>query len=180
MAKRAPKRKAPTKAEADAGTTTYSTRLSPEQRKLLDQAAALTDVTPSKFIRDAAIRAAIDVVNAAPPQDGAIAQMAERVVKLTTDARFTVRYVDAFREMFSYDHGAASGAIGFFDGGTGSDQMTAESVEVDRLKAFEGASLVAMLKTCPAALCGAMLSALSKPESAVRYEPRVDPASLGE
>lgn len=53
-------------------TTTYSTRLNDEQKALVEEAAAIAGVSASKFIRDAALQAALDGVNAYGTNDAAI------------------------------------------------------------------------------------------------------------
>jgi uncharacterized protein (DUF1778 family) len=53
-------------------TTTYSTRLNEDQKTVLEEAAAIKGISASKFIRDAALQAAVDTVNAHGSNDAAI------------------------------------------------------------------------------------------------------------
>lgn len=48
----------------DSGTASYATRLTPEQRAVIDRAAGEVGWSPAKFIREAAVSRAVDVVNA--------------------------------------------------------------------------------------------------------------------
>ena len=50
--------------EGPASGTSYSTRLEPRQRELIDKAAAIAGCSAAKFIRDAAVTRAAHVVNA--------------------------------------------------------------------------------------------------------------------
>ena len=75
-------KKKPEKSLSTEGSTTYSTRLADDQKELLEQAAALTGVSASRFIRDATLRAALDVVNAAPPNDRAIQATMARIADI--------------------------------------------------------------------------------------------------
>lgn len=82
MAKR---RKSPTKGsdpqERADEPMTYSTRFTPEQRATIDQACGILNWSPAKFIRDASIRRAADVINASGPAQHRLGQLAYLVVK---------------------------------------------------------------------------------------------------
>jgi len=52
------------KGKGQQDTTAYGTRLTARQRQLIEEAAQVLDCSSAKFIRDAAVRRAADVVNA--------------------------------------------------------------------------------------------------------------------
>ncbi len=60
---------------------TYSTRFTPEQRATIDQACAILNWTPARFIRHASVSRAADVINASGPAQHRLAQLADLVVK---------------------------------------------------------------------------------------------------
>jgi uncharacterized protein (DUF1778 family) len=64
-----------------AGTVTVGTRLEPKQKELVDEAARLSDCTPAKFIRDAALQRAVAVVNSSGPSEIRLRQLAGMLVK---------------------------------------------------------------------------------------------------
>ena len=71
MAKKKTANKTTKKAPAEQ-TTTYSTRLNDAQRSVLEEAAEIAGVSTSKFIRDAALKAAADTLNASGKNEAAI------------------------------------------------------------------------------------------------------------
>lgn len=174
MAKKATKKKTGTRGP-DNTTTTYSTRLSQTQRELVEQASQIADVSPSKFIRDAAIRAAADTINAAPPQSDAVAELARKVVKLATDAEIRIDSTNAASDTDTHHYSARAGRISLDHGGPEwHDQFTPQSVEVSHLREYERRALRQMAESCPLALAQAIKDALTKPEIPVEYKPRID------
>lgn len=60
---------------------TYSTRVTPEQRQVIDDAASLSNCTSAKFIREAAVSRAVHVVNAHGPAKIALRRLASIAAK---------------------------------------------------------------------------------------------------
>ena len=84
--------KKPTKKAAAEKTTTYSTRLNDEQRALVEQAASSRGVSASKFIRDAALQAAVDAVNAEGTNDAAILASMMALADVLKSPQATITY----------------------------------------------------------------------------------------
>ncbi len=79
MAKKNPTAsRAPKSADATKSTG-YTTRLSTEQGRVVEEAARLLDVTPAKFIRDAALGRALEVVNSQGENAVALRRIAEQL-----------------------------------------------------------------------------------------------------
>ena len=66
-------------------TTTLSTRLSVEQKQLIDEAAQLQSWTPSKLIRKAAVERSAHIVNTGRPTRFAFGMLAERLASQLCD-----------------------------------------------------------------------------------------------
>lgn len=81
-----------TKKDATEKTTTYSTRLNDEQRSLLEEAASIAGVSAAKLIRDAALRAAADTVNAQGGNDAAILSSMHALAGTLKNPHATVTY----------------------------------------------------------------------------------------
>jgi len=62
-------------------TTNYSTRFDESQRDLIEQAARIKQWSTAQLIREAAIRGAADVINAAPPSQEALHKVAKEVAE---------------------------------------------------------------------------------------------------
>lgn len=58
----------------------YSTRFEPTHQELVEQACRILKWTPAKFIRDAAVRRAAEIVNADGPARNRLAALAGRVL----------------------------------------------------------------------------------------------------
>lgn len=73
-------------------TTTYSTRLSDEEKRILEEAATLADMSSSKFIRNATLKASVEKINAASPNDLAIKTIARVLAKQLLDNQLEINY----------------------------------------------------------------------------------------
>jgi len=73
-------------------TTTYSTRLNNKEKQILEDAAALADVSSSKFIRNATLQASSEIINAAAPNDRAIKTAARILAKQLLDNQLEINY----------------------------------------------------------------------------------------
>jgi uncharacterized protein (DUF1778 family) len=62
-------------------TTTISTRLTTQHRELIEKAAGIANVSPAKFIRQAAVDRAADVINADGDSVAALRRLAQLVVE---------------------------------------------------------------------------------------------------
>jgi len=60
--------------------TTYSTRFTPEQREKIDEACAKLNWTPARFIRDASVRRAAEILNSSGSAQHQLAALAQRFV----------------------------------------------------------------------------------------------------
>lgn len=80
-----------TKTDTAEKTTTYSTRLSDEHRALVEEASNIFGVSASKFIRDAAIRAALDAINAQGDNDAAITSSMHALTDTLKNPKVTVK-----------------------------------------------------------------------------------------
>lgn len=59
----------------------YSTRFEPTHQELVEQACRILNWTPARFIRDAAVRRAAEVINSAGPSRYSLAALAAEMVK---------------------------------------------------------------------------------------------------
>jgi len=64
-----------------AESTTISTRMTAQHRELIEKAAAIANVSPAKFIRQAAVDRAVDVINADGDSVAALRRLAQVVVE---------------------------------------------------------------------------------------------------
>ncbi|MBB6431378.1 uncharacterized protein (DUF1778 family) [Algisphaera agarilytica] len=62
-------------------TASYSTRFSPQQRDVIDEAAKLSGCSAAKFIREAAVARATDTVNASEEAGAVLKRLAALVVE---------------------------------------------------------------------------------------------------
>ena len=132
MAKKKPTGKAPVDK-----TTTYSTRLNDQQKGHLEQAAALMGVSASRFIRDATLRAAADVVNSSAPNDRAINAIAQQLANSICDQQAALEFVDENGEI---THSKATLNNGYLSMNTANDQdfdlpqRTLVSIKINSMK----------------------------------------------
>ncbi len=75
---------------ASDSTTTLSTRLSQEQKELIEEAAQLQSWTPSNLMRKAAVERSAHIVNTGRPTRFAFGMFAERLANLLCDPELWV------------------------------------------------------------------------------------------
>lgn len=162
-------------------TTTYSTRLNDDQKQSLETAAQIAGVSASRFIRDATLRAAADIENAAAPNDRAIAHLAKRLADTLLNQRVHIRYDD---EAGEHDERALVGSSSWtelpkVESILPGEQCTASAIRVDRLTSNEVSQLADMAHACPLALSSAIISALTgASEPAPTFVTKSDPIRL--
>lgn len=82
-------------AEGDkTSAVTLSTRVTAHQRGLIDRAAEVANQTPAKFVREAAVDRAVDVINAAGDSTAALRQLARVVVEQLRNPRIVEKWAD--------------------------------------------------------------------------------------
>jgi len=77
------------KTTSDQAAGSYSTRLTGKDKLLLEQAAEISDMTPAKFLRVAALKHAADIIHARAPNDKAIRMLANEVAKKLINCEVT-------------------------------------------------------------------------------------------
>lgn len=76
--------------KSEGGTTGYTTRLNDEQARVVEDAARILNVTAAKFIRDAAIARASEVVNSQGRNALALRQLAVQIARQLADPNLSV------------------------------------------------------------------------------------------
>ena len=175
-------KKKTTKKTAADKTTTYSTRLNDEQREHLENAAASTGVSASRFIRDATLRAAADVVNSTAPNDRAITAIAQRLADSISNQQAELEY--------QYEDDQVSVSKASLNNGylpINQDRQHEEfelnrhllSVKINSLSPQDIRQLRAIAESCPFTFAQAFLKAMrGASEPMPEFSPRSNPDSL--
>lgn len=155
------KKNTPKKSVAEK-TTTYSTRLNDEQREHLEHAAASLGVSASRFIRDATLRAAADVVNATAPNDRAINAIAQRLVDSILNQQATLGFADEFENQYTEKailNNATLPMSQFFAQREDEPRRELEYITINTLNKREMRQLTEIAESCPFAFAQAFLKA---------------------
>jgi uncharacterized protein (DUF1778 family) len=83
------------KSESTRASEMFSLRLEPKQRAVIEKAAGVSDVPLAKFVRDAAVSRAVELLNSSGQRETQLRDLARRVV----DHLFNVKPVKAEGEL---------------------------------------------------------------------------------
>ncbi len=163
----------------DGVTSSLSTRFESQQRELIEEAAGSLNISPAKLIREAAVRRAVDVLNASSGSRGRLRVLAREVVRQIMNP--SVKYKrpkGEFREM-----GAAETVVKSFMQPqildqeppddwpiSNVDEATIEAVRPDD-KCIE--EIESAFASCPTEFSAMILEALSTFWRGESYTPKV-------
>jgi len=159
-------------------TTTYSTRLNEEQRERLEWAAAASNMSASRFMRDATLRAAYDLDNAAPPHDRAIAILAKRVADGLLDPTAKVTKENEYEQKVTVPYRASNGSISLVtsDSDNPEDSWRVTELRIDGMSKDDIQQIRQMARVCPLSFAQALIAAFDGvTEPAPKFVVRSDP-----
>jgi len=175
-------KKKQTKKPAAEKTTTYSTRLNEEQKEHLEQAAAFTGVSASRFIRDATLRAAADVVNATAPHDRAISAIAQLLADSISNQHAELEYLYEDDQVSRVKASLNNGYLSLSQD-QGDDEYELRkilvSIKINTLAPQEVRQLNSIAESCPFAFAQAFTKAMrGVGEPLPEFTPRSNPDRL--
>lgn len=156
---------------------TLSTRLTTEQKELIERAAEAGDMTTAKFLRDAALKHASDLLNAMP-NDAAIRHLAGQVFKLLTSVTGT-----SYAECIHDGHDPYTNPFNSATGTITLDQVTEfdydrqhfekpKKMKIELLDRKDRQDLLAVMSASPRAFADALRAEFTKPsEERPRFKP---------
>lgn len=165
-------------------TTTYSTRLNDQQRVLIEEAAAISGVSASKFIRDAALQAAADTVNANGSNDAAILAAMMSLADVLKKPQATVTY---FSEVVQH---STERTISIADSSTSLDihiednkghdlHFQPVSIQANTLRPYQLKTLTEIAASCPITFSDAFRRAVEgTTESKLKFTPKANPRAM--
>lgn len=174
-------KKKTTKAAPTEKTTTYSTRLNDEQRERLERAASASNMSASRFMRDATLRAASDLHNAAPPFDRSLASFAKLVANSLLDPTVKVTKQNEYEQTHTVIYRASNGPISLEPSHSEKpeDSWRPKELRIDGLTSDDIMNLREMARVCPLSLAQALIAAFDGvTEPAPKFVARSDPDRL--
>jgi uncharacterized protein (DUF1778 family) len=159
-------------------TTTYSTRLNEEQRERLEQAASAANMSASRFMRDATLRAASDLHNAAPPFDRSLAKFAKLVANSLLDPTVEVTKQNEYEQTHTVTFRASNGPISLEPSHSEKPEESwrPKELRIEGLTPDDVQNLREMARVCPLSFSQALIAALDGvTEPAPKFVVRSDP-----
>lgn len=165
-------------------TTTYSTRLNTEEKQILEDAAALTDVSSSKFIRNATLQASSEIINAAAPNDRAVKTSARLLAKQMLELQCEINYHGDYADYETSRNVIlqSSGEIDLRYPNFSEEhdvQFVAHSIVPKVMQRAQINKLIKVAQNCPHAFVEALINELQgRVDEEPDFTPRVDIGSI--
>lgn len=173
--------KTTTKAEQ---TTTYSTRLNNEERLILEEAATLTDVSSSKFIRNATLQASSETLNAAAPNDRAVKSIARTLAKQLLELQCEINYETDY-EGYTPSRTVLLQSLNTINleypvsDESHEIEFVAKSITPNTMSKPQINKLIQIAQSCPQTFVECLINELQgRAESEPDFNPRVDMSSI--
>jgi len=165
-------------------STTYSTRLNDEQRALLEQAAEIEGVSASKFIRDAALKAAADTVNSSGNNERAIYAAVYSLADIVRNPKASVTmHSDDIDHSYEREISLTNGDVtlqptspvdDLYD-----DVFRPHSIRGQTLGHHKVQILLSIAESCPISFARAFRTAFSgNDDKPLEFSPKANPAKI--